>query len=671
MTIEYSGSTTEYKGTYKKIYRIDRSGIEKSKRELKEKLGPSYENYFKVNFKLMSQKYVIFHITGRNEFVSKSRYGDKRYTAFAVNKDIKFFVNTYDSKEIEKEKQRGIFNEVNHWNGQRHYYLSPGGRHISRLIKTSRRDFNITLKSLLEVKRPQRIDVFSKLSPNNKINLVNQSNRTKVCVKCGNAFIPIYWNGWTIKYLSLSNVYVCENCNKNLKEIIISEKIKRSTYESEKSGLETKLKSLKMFLKINLSVMLPSIFLISYYIILFLSLFSCLTASLIAFYLKLKQSSKKLNQIIILERSRRIEVLDSTKCIDIASLLEDIDLIKEKNQIIKPIKQKQKIEPLKSKSYDFNGFILTIYDSNNKRLATIPRERFNKKDSSFYYCECGKYYLSSNYLFKHLINSTDCIDLFLFTQAEEKISSITIKTTLKIAKTKDQEKTQLLEITDKNILKTLNDKPIIFKDLSSKFIIKDAMDERYLKYKLKALVRKEYASQEFLDNNLQFNWKLNPNFREREKAELTEKDSIAINILNNYSYYPKTLICYKNSHIIVKKGIYNFIPEISQFLKTLDGDLKREFFRTEAYKWRRKLNLLNLNSDRKKEEYVSILHQDLEESGSIEKDVDLLLDLDKNLIFFNEGDTNLDIIVKSDWALYNTISTSKESFKKKINNYLN
>jgi len=1219
MVIEYSGSTFEYTGPYSKKYRIDKSEIEKHKRDLVNKLGPNYENYYKLNFKLKSQKYVTYHITGRNEFTSRSTYGNKKYTAFTVNKDVDTLIQNYDPSLIERKKQKELEKEINHWNGRRYRYISPAGRNISRKIKTSRRDFNITLKSLLEVKSPQKIEVYSRLVPKKKKNIVNTSNRNKMCVKCGAIFNPIDWNGWMIKYLSMSDVYVCENCNKELKNSIVLEKLNRVEYETRTSNFKSKSKTLKKLLYVIVGLMIISPFLLVYILPLLIVFLLSLAGITTYLALKLNKLSEVLKEEKILENNRKTSVCNNIKRLDIKEELKEnqqrqkinvvskkttkretirntyifrkincevceseleiltsysgtiyycshcdlnkcalvscnkmckskfcstecrkkaykeptiprrilikstlkiksydfnhysfesftiydsnnkilvvipkerfnkeesnlyhckcgksyvsksyfydhltnsSDCIKlfltderlkkmkiseenilkilnkkpkhfndislkfqikdgiEKNDLQSKLKKlmregkvyinvvgkdeywreipstipaesnnlvtlpKQKIEFLKVDSYQFNGSILTFYGSNNEKLATIPRERFNKKDSgqyhcmcgkfylsskrlinhlyissdcinlflldekeenilsrtikpapkatesedlkdqerakkkdlsrtksykfndstltfydsrnhilasipqerfnkkgsrqyhckcgkfylnpspffkhllrskdcinlflldeneknilsrtikpalkatesedikvqeraqkkdfsrtksyrfnnsnltfydsrnhilatiprerfnkkgsSQYHCKCGKYYLAPSHFFKHLLRSKDCINLFMLTETEENISSSTIKTTPKIAKTKEQkkhqkidplqvegydfngyiltfydsnnrklatiprdlfnkinsrqyhckcgkyylgpghlfkhllrskdcinlfmlteteenissrtvktlpkitnteefreqEKTQVLEITDNNILRILDDKPISYKELSSKFIIYDAMDEKYLKNKLKFLVRKEYVSQEFVDSDLQFNWKLNPTYlRDKKKAEVIEKDSIAITFLQNYSYCPKTLICYKKSHTIVKKGIYNLIPELTQFLKRIDGDQKREFFQTSEYRWRRKFGILNIDSEERKKIFFSKLKEEVRVSAT--EEIDAIIDLNKNFIFYNEDDIILHQIMNNNWRVYQTKAMDKVSLREKVYFYLN
>ena len=109
-------------------------------------------------------------------------------------------------------------NSTLNWNGRTHYYQSPTGRRTSRIIRTSKKDFNITVNRLSEIIRPEAILVSSYFAPEVQQNVLGIINK-KMCAKCGNIFKPLNWSGWSKKYLSIFNVYNCEKCNLKLQEL--------------------------------------------------------------------------------------------------------------------------------------------------------------------------------------------------------------------------------------------------------------------------------------------------------------------------------------------------------------------------------------------------------------------------------------------------------------------
>ena len=205
-------------------------------------LGPNYSQFFKIYIKKKSDKYVLLHLRGENKFISKSVYGDVQYTAFNVNKNLKIKVSNFQDYMIEREKANIIKKEVEHWNGEKHYYKSPAGRNISRIIRTSRKDFKVSVNKLLEIIKPRKILVNSNFMPKVQQNILGVKKK-RMCVQCGSIFRPINWKGWSKKYLSIYNVYNCEKCNFKLGVLITEEKDKRKAFSFKMLKKKDKKKS--------------------------------------------------------------------------------------------------------------------------------------------------------------------------------------------------------------------------------------------------------------------------------------------------------------------------------------------------------------------------------------------------------------------------------------------
>lgn len=238
------------------LTKIDEGAVNNEINRLPSILGKGHHNYFKIDIIKKEEKYLILYIVGKNEFVSKSKYGDRTYVAFTVNEEVKKRVSDFQPDIIEKKKKECIQWEIQQRNGKRFYYVSPAGRHISRTINTTKSDFNIKLKHLLIIVNPVNTICFSilKLSTKQDIRYVSAPN--KMCVKCGNIFRSIDWLGWDIKYHTTNNVYICEECYPELKNIIQKERTPRSIYELDLKQAKSKKSKIKTFSIINLILLL-------------------------------------------------------------------------------------------------------------------------------------------------------------------------------------------------------------------------------------------------------------------------------------------------------------------------------------------------------------------------------------------------------------------------------
>lgn len=294
------------------LTKIDESAVSKEIRRIPSILGEGYHDFFKMDIKKEKRKFLILHLTGENQFTTKSDYGDRTYTPFTVYKDVKKSVSDFQPDIIEKAKKSVIQSEIYQRNGRRYHYISPAGRHISRLIRTSEKDFQISLKNLLIDIVPVENFSYSILAPSQKQNILRIYSPRKMCVKCGKIFTPLMWDRWEIKYLSTNKVYVCEECNPNLKKIIVEEKVSRSLYHLNKNKIESKKSKIRIFSIVNLILFLAvGLPLLSY-------IFPIIIFTILEVYLliKWKLISNQIKNMRTEESIRKKVVLNSVKQYD-------------------------------------------------------------------------------------------------------------------------------------------------------------------------------------------------------------------------------------------------------------------------------------------------------------------------------------------------------------------
>jgi len=289
-------------------------------------LGGGYTDFFKMNIKKEERKFVLLQLTGSNQFTTKSDYGDKTYTTFTVNKEVKERVTDFQPDLIEEAKKSIVEHEVYQRNGKRYHYVSPAGRNISRSVRTSEKDFHIKLINLLIDVVPVENYSYSILAPTKKQNIVHVSSPRKMCVMCGNTFRPDFESNWEIKYLSMSNVYVCEECNPNLKKTIQEEKAKRSQYNSNLRNEESTKSRIKKFFGLFLMLFLGVASLLAFGLPLIAFYISSIVIAILAILevsllIKWNLTSNEMKKMKTEESFRKNKVLYSVKRYD-GNLLE-------------------------------------------------------------------------------------------------------------------------------------------------------------------------------------------------------------------------------------------------------------------------------------------------------------------------------------------------------------
>ncbi|MHA1756419.1 MAG: hypothetical protein ACTSVV_06600 [Promethearchaeota archaeon] len=153
-----------------------------------------------------------------------------------------------------------------------------------------------------------------------------------------------------------------------------------------------------------------------------------------------------------------------------------------------------------------------------------------------------------------------------------------------------------------------------------------------------------------------------------ELESLTEENFI----LEHFPIHNKVNLIIKFQNKLY--GIFNeeisfFVPEITKFLKTLDVDKKAEFFQTVGFLWRKKLQILNLDQENKKESFIEslLLQLNINESNIIKiNEVHFLLDLDKNLIVLNKQNSLINSILNIQYDNFRLIILNEIDFTNQV-----
>jgi len=144
-----------------------------------------------------------------------------------------------------------------------------------------------------------------------------------MCVKCGKIFTPVMWDGWEIKYLSTNKVYVCEDCNPNLKKSIQEEKIIISLYHENKNKIESKESKVWNFCILNSILFLADFIFLAFGLPLLFFIFSAIIIAILEAYLIIKENifSNQIKNMKTEESRRKIAFFNSVKQYD-GNLLE-------------------------------------------------------------------------------------------------------------------------------------------------------------------------------------------------------------------------------------------------------------------------------------------------------------------------------------------------------------
>jgi len=148
------------------------------------------------------------------------------------------------------------------------------------------------------------------------------------------------------------------------------------------------------------------------------------------------------------------------------------------------------------------------------------------------------------------------------------------------------------------------------------------------------------------------------------KTEIEHKIEVLQKKLN-------VLVIYKDKWIISENEIKYFIPEISVYLSCRDQSLNREFFKSEAYTWRRKFQILNINNEEKSKIYFNQLKSlSLSDKTHKLRDVNLIIDLNEHKLYYtDDGGGNIDEWKDIPFRFFQIKALDESSYKTLLERY--
>ncbi len=138
----------------------------------------------------------------------------------------------------------------------------------------------------------------------------------------------------------------------------------------------------------------------------------------------------------------------------------------------------------------------------------------------------------------------------------------------------------------------------------------------------------------------------------------------------NEIFFPNTLILFQKEYIIIKDKTCNFIPELSCYFRYVDPNERQEYFNTESYLLRRRKRILNLNNIPKKRKYVDLIKNNLELIQDNEAEINLILDLNQNTIYYKKNVSSIDQVLNLPFEDYKVNPLEEDMFLDKIDFYL-
>ena len=148
------------------------------------------------------------------------------------------------------------------------------------------------------------------------------------------------------------------------------------------------------------------------------------------------------------------------------------------------------------------------------------------------------------------------------------------------------------------------------------------------------------------------------------KAWLREKQRLMNNV-------PKTLVYYRDQKVILKEHVEFFIPELKCFWSCLNPEKKREHFESEQFLIREAHSLMVIDDNHQKIKFFNLL-KDLSKFTThlVNDGIDLILDLDENLIYYDKDLINIDKSMNLDYISYKVNKLDFLEFKKIGDHYL-
>lgn len=147
--------------------------------------------------------------------------------------------------------------------------------------------------------------------------------------------------------------------------------------------------------------------------------------------------------------------------------------------------------------------------------------------------------------------------------------------------------------------------------------------------------------------------------KEKDKFDLIKEE------YDQAFYEPLVLILYNGLKLLVKKSIIYIIPEISEYLKILNIDEKREFLKSEGFKWRRRLKILNINNNKKKQIFFNEIEK--ESIQNTNEDINAIIDLDRKEFIIRNGKLFSNNLYQTKFDQFEFKRLNGKEFKELIN----
>ena len=138
----------------------------------------------------------------------------------------------------------------------------------------------------------------------------------------------------------------------------------------------------------------------------------------------------------------------------------------------------------------------------------------------------------------------------------------------------------------------------------------------------------------------------------------------------NEIFFPDTLILFQKEYIIVNDRTCNFIPELSCYFRYIHPNERQEYFDTENFLLRRRNRILNLDNISKKRKFVDLIKINLELLQDNEAEINLILDLNQNRIYYKKKVSSIDLVLNLPFEDYKVNPLNEDIFLDKIDFYL-
>ena len=137
-----------------------------------------------------------------------------------------------------------------------------------------------------------------------------------------------------------------------------------------------------------------------------------------------------------------------------------------------------------------------------------------------------------------------------------------------------------------------------------------------------------------------------------------------------FNEIPKTLVFFCNDKLVLKEHVIFFIPELNCLWRCLDPEEKRKHFESEQFMMREAEKLMVLDDKLKKGKYFNFLKEMSKVSKDNNEYIDLIIDLNANLIFYDKDLQRIDHYINLDYQEYKINKLDSIEYRKILDHYL-